>query len=301
MLTAIDRVQLATPDAASAARKLCTIIGAEEVQRDRIGFLAARRTTLRAGTSDIELLEPDGAGLLADELKRRGRAHLFAAGASASDAGKIAAHARNARAAVLAENGRHMITVGIEGAPIRFVISEEIARQKAGDLDFLYEVTLLAADQAKAVDRIATVFGLDRSCFTTIASPNFGYTGVLTLFREGALHRFEVITPTDAEKTMGRYFAREGASFYMAFAESAEMVKIERAAKEENAGITVDRPPGRAITRTADQLWLHPSALGGVMLGVSRPSMAWRWSGHPDRVEELTEDVSDAQTPKNTA
>ena len=290
MLTEIDRVLLATPDADAAAAKWRALVGAEEIGRDRVGHLGARRITLRAGTSDIELLEPDGEGLLAHELKRRGRAHLFAAGASSPDAGRVAARAAQAGAATHAEEGRHIVTLELEGAPIRFVISNESSREKAGDLDFLYEATVLAADQAAAVDRIAEVFALDKSHFTTITSETFGYTGVLTLFREGALHRFEVITPTDMTKTMGRYYARERASFYMAFAESAAMPKIERAAKnvkEGGAGITVDRPAARNASQTADQLWLHPPTLGGMMLGISRPTMAWKWSGHPERVTEL--------------
>src|SRR5262249_8759250 len=156
-----------------------------------------------------------------------------------------------------------------------------------GDLDFFYEATVLAGDQAKAVDLIADTFALDKTHFTTITSEAFGYTGVLTLFREGALHRFEVITPTDPAKTMGRYHAREGASFYMAFAESAAMTQIERAALDAKAGITVDRPGTRPASQTADQLWLHPPSLGGMMLGISRPTMAWRWSGHPERVAAI--------------
>lgn len=287
MLTEIDRVLIAVPDAAAAAEKWCTLLGAEEIACDRVASLAARRTILRAGRSDIEILEPVGAGLIADELTRRGRAHLFAAGAASPDIRKVADQARQSGAAVAADSGRYLITIEIEGAPIRFVISDEAERAKAGDIDFLYEATVLAADQAKAVDRIAETFALDKTHFTTITSEAFGYTGVLTLFREGALHRFEVITPTDMTKTMGRYYAREGASFYMAFAESAAMTKIESAAKHANAGITVDRPDSRAATKSADQLWLHPPSLGGMMLGISRPTMAWKWSGHPERVEAL--------------
>ena len=287
MLTEIDRVLLATPDAAGAAHAWRERVGAEEVGRDHVESLGARRTTLRAGTSDIELLEPDGAGPIADELKRRGRAHLFAAGATSPDAGKVAETARRAGASTMADGSRHLVTIKIEGAPIRFVISDESTRRKAGDLDFLYEATVLAADQARAVDRISEVFALNKVHFTTITSEAFGYTGVLTLFRPGQLHRFEVITPTDLSKTMGRYYARERASFYMAFAESSRMTKIERAAMAAKAGITIDRPGERNADRTADQLWLHPPTLGGMMLGISRPSMAWRWSGHPERVEAL--------------
>ena len=34
-----------------------------------------------------------------------------------------------------------------------------------------------------------------------------------------------------------------------------------------------------------DNLFLHPGALHGVMLGISRSSFAWTWSGCPERVE----------------
>lgn len=285
MLTEIDRVLIATPDRADAAVRWQRLLGAEEAGRDRLDALGALRTTLRAGTSDIELLEPDGTGLVADELARRGRAHLFAAGASSPDAGGVAAQARNKGAGHLAHDGRHLITIAVEGAPIRFVVSDPSERARAGRIDFLYEATVLAADQAAAVARIAEVFALDTRHFTQITSGAFGYTGVLTLFRPGQLHRFEVITPTDMTKTMGRYYARECASFYMAFAESREMPAIEREAG--GAGITIDRPADRDPAKSPDQLWLHPPSLGGMMLGVSRPTMAWQWSGHPERVEAL--------------
>ena len=284
MLTKIDRVQLAVADADDAARKWQILLGAEEIQRDKVACLSAKRVTLRAGASDIEILEPDGVGTIESELKRRGRAHLFAAGATSPDPARVAAQAQARGATRVEENGRQYLTIIVEDAPVRFVISHDTRREPVGDLDFLYEVTLLAADQAGVVRQIRDAFGLDDSHFTTITSEHFGYTGVLTLFREGALHRFEVITPLDKQKTMGRYHAREGASFYMAFAESARMAHIEREAKRADAGITVDRPEGRPTSRTADQLWLHPQSLGGMMLGVSRPSMAWRWSGHPERV-----------------
>ncbi len=287
MLIEIDRVQIATPDAATAAEKWRALLGAVEVRRDVAASLRAKRIVLRAGVSEIELLEPDGAGLVETELKRRGRAHLFAAGAASPDPAKVAEHAQRQGALHGREGAQHFLQFEIEGAPIRFVISPPQKRERAGDLDFLYEATVLAADQAAAVDRIAQVFALDKTEFTTITSETFGYTGVLTLFRAGQLHRFEVITPTDMQKTLGRFYAREGASFYMAFAESARMVEIETRARAAGAGMTVDRPADRAASKTADQLWLHPPALGGMMLGISRPSMAWRWSGHPERVEAV--------------
>jgi hypothetical protein len=34
-----------------------------------------------------------------------------------------------------------------------------------------------------------------------------------------------------------------------------------------------------------DGLWVHPSALHGLLLGASRRSLAWEWSGRPELVE----------------
>lgn len=283
MLTDIDRVLIATPDPEDAVRKWKTVLGAEEVGQDRLAALGARRHTLRIGTSDVELLSPDGAGLIADELARRGRPHMFAAGASSPDMGDVARTAGGAGADVQEADGRQYVTVTIEGAPIRFVVSPDSHREKAGDVDFLYEATVLAADQQAAVDQFTNVFGLDPSSYQTITSEGFGYTGVLTLFEAGRLHRFEVITPTDMEKTMGRYYQRQGACFYMCFCESHTLCDIE--ARIADGGVTVERPAGRLPTETPDQMWIHPPTLGGMMLGISRPTMAWTWSGFPERVE----------------
>lgn len=282
MLTEVDRLLVATPDAAAAAAAWRSVLGAEEVHSGQTTALGARRTVVRAGRSDVEFLQPDGTGPIADALSRRGRAHVWAAGAASPDPGAVAGTARAAGARVGSEGDRVHVELEIEGAPIRFVISPEAERAPAGRLDFLYEATVLAADQAGAVARIRDAFGLDESVFTTITSEMFGYTGVLTLFRAGQLHRFEVITPIDRDKTMGRYHAREGACFYMGFAEASDLLDIER--RIPPGGVTIDRPEGRRIDQTPDQVWIHPPTLGGVMLGVSRPSMAWMWSGHPERV-----------------
>jgi hypothetical protein len=285
MLTDIDRLLIATPDAEGAARAWADSVAAEEVGRDRLRSLGATRLTVRAGTSDIELIQPDGTGLIADELKRRGRAHLFAAGAMSETPDAVAKTAAASGAEIVEAEGRYGVTLTIEGAPIRFVVSHPAERERAGLLDFVYEATVLAQHQAQAVDQIARCFGLDTTSFTEITSEKFGYTGILTLFEAGRLHRFEVITPLDMEKTMGRYYRREGAGFYMAFAESAAMPAMERVVAP--TGLTIDRPKARPPEKSSDQLWLHPATMGGMMLGVSRPTMAWFWSGQPQNVENI--------------
>ena len=36
-----------------------------------------------------------------------------------------------------------------------------------------------------------------------------------------------------------------------------------------------------------DGLWIHPGALCGLLLGVSRTTVGWEWSGQPARVARL--------------
>ena len=93
----------------------------------------------------------------------------------------------------------------------------------------------------------------------------------------------ETIFPHDGAKTMGRYFAKRGPGLYMCYGEAEDVAAIrDRALEQAPADWTGSR--GEA---NPDGLFLHPRALGGVMLGVSRTSVAWRWSGSPGRVREL--------------
>jgi hypothetical protein len=71
----------------------------------------------------------------------------------------------------------------------------------------------------------------------------------------------------------------------MGFAEASDLKGVEE--QIAPGGVTIDRPEGRRDDQSPDQIWIHPPTLGGVMLGVSRPTMAWMWSGHPERVTPL--------------
>ena len=287
MLIEIDRLQLATNDPATAIDRWQTLLGAEEAGRDRIRCLGAARTTLRVGRSVVEILTADRTGLVADAVDRRGP-HMFSAGASTLDVAavdqQLAAYTDNR----VLENSQLFVDgadIGIPG--LRLVISPHEERSVVGDLDYLYEATILANDADGLTARFASVFALDAQAFVQIDSPRFGYTGKLTLFRERELHRFEVITPTDMDKTMGRFFGKTGPCLYMSFAETSRLAEIEARVKDAGLGQTIDRPEGRTEHLPADQVWLHPPTLGGVMLGLSRPSMAWSWSGSPERVERV--------------
>ena len=118
MLLTIDRVQIATPDAKSAAEMWRRRLGAEQVSADRVRGLGAKRVTLRAGTGEIELLEPEGNGVVADELARRGRSHLFGAGATSLDPRALVHHATSVGVEHQHENGQHAKRGQVPGAGV---------------------------------------------------------------------------------------------------------------------------------------------------------------------------------------
>ena len=284
MLTRIDRIQLAVPDIESALTGWIELLGAEPAGEDTIECLAARRRRLRLGDGWIELLEPDGAGPVQEAIARRG-AHLFSAGAATDDLDALVAHLRDLGIDPAVEAGQVYVEPAQTGIGLRIVLSHDEPLERVGDAAFLYEVTLLVDEAPSAAQRCAELFALDAGAFVPIDSTHYGYSGTLTLFDRDRLARFEMITPNDPDKTMGRYFARLGTSFYMAFAESPELAAIEERALERGAGFTAEPPLRNRDGAGAHTVFLHPSALGGMMLGLSRPTQAWQWSGHPERVE----------------
>lgn len=273
MLSRVDGVQLAVPDRDAVAAQWSALVGAEVDGRDRVDALAALRTTLRLGDSHVELLEPDGAGPVADAVGRRG-GHLYAGILASPDLDGLVARLRSKGIDPVVEARQaHLRPV------MPYVVSEAARRKTVGLVDFLYEVTDLRDDARAQGERYADVFGIDASGYVPITSGQYGYTGVLTMFDPSheRLDRLEVITPTDLQKTMGRFFAKQGEALYMCYAESAQTQTIAERASERGAPFT-GGPNG---------LFVHPQALGGVMLGVSRRTAAWLWSGHPDRVHRI--------------
>jgi len=283
MLKRIDRLQLAVPDRAAAGAGWVTLLGAERHGEDRVTGLAARRSRYRLGTGWIELLEPDGAGPVADAVKRRG-GHLFAAGASTDDLPALEKRLRERGIEPWVEDGQiHLDSDATGGHGLRVVISNDAPLPAVGAVDHLYEVTNLVKDTASALKDCSELFDLDCDAFVPIESAQYGYDGTLTLFDREQLDRFEVITPRVPTNTMGRFFARQGESLYMAFAESGQLADIEERARERGAGFTAVPPLEKRDARGAHTLFLHPPGLGGMMLGLSRPGFAWTWSGHPER------------------
>lgn len=280
MPTRVDRVQVVVADRRAAAAAYTRLLDAQPVREDAVRSLAARRSILRVGGSEIELLEPDGAGVVSDFLAQT-NGGLFAAGLATRDLARLRAHLRAARVEAAEEHGQLFLSPDALGMPgLRAVISSDVEQAPAGFARHLYEVTWLVHDFSAMLRKVAAVLALEATHFVPIRSGEFGYDGTLTLFHPQRLDRIEIVTPNEPSKTMGRFFAKRGPCLYMCFAEADDLRPI-RARLLEHAP---DDWTGPRDVTLPDSLFIHPRALAGMMLGVSRTSFAWTWSGHPERV-----------------
>ena len=282
MLARVDRVQLAVADRPAVAKAFARILDAIVTTEDAVAPLAARRTTLAAGRAAIELLEPDGAGPVADHLAANGPG-LFAAGFAADDLDALRHRLIERRTDFAEADGQLFLGPAATGdSGLRCVLSPlRDAPSAPGLVTHLYEVTNLVPDWEAVAARYTLIFDLAPDRFCPIASPEYGYRGTLTMFDpRDRLDRIEVITPYDLGKTMGRYMTKRGPCLYMCFAEAPDLAVI-RARLVEHAP---EHWTGPTDAAAPDTLFIHPPALGGMMMGVSRTTFGWTWSGHPERV-----------------
>jgi hypothetical protein len=272
---------VAVSDRKAAAKTYEKILGAKVNEESTSAYLGAKRTIMALGESEVELCEPNGGGRAAAFLSQRGEG-LMSAGLSTPDTESLF---------------RRLCALGIEPlkdgdqfylAPdksfgIRFVISPSRPRFRVGPVSFLYEVTnTLISDWENVAAQYSGLFGLDPSCFSKIQSERFGYKGTLTLFNPpDRLDRIELSQVVDEKSAMGRWVRKHGDSLYMCYCETHDLGDIISRLNEAGARWT---PRGEIQEGERDGLWVHPSALHGVLLGVSRTTLAWEWSGRPELV-----------------
>ncbi len=180
MLKRVDRVQIAVANCHAAEDVVGEIFGGELVRRDRVALLCAKRSTMQAGASLIEILEPDGAGPVQD-FTSKWSSGLFGAGFSVDDPGAAAHHL--AKCGVSFEQSAGQLYLDAAATfGMRTVISQHHERAAVGALKWMYEITNVVGDWKAASDHYARIFGLDAAKFSPIESKEFGYIGTLTLF-----------------------------------------------------------------------------------------------------------------------
>ncbi|HVN63910.1 MAG TPA: hypothetical protein VMT58_04695, partial [Candidatus Binataceae bacterium] len=222
MLKRLDRVQIVVPALSAAESVVGKVLGGELLRRDGVPPLGAKRSAMQAGTSIIELLEPDGAGVVNDFAAKWGGG-LFGVGFSVGEIevaeryfGKVSVKFEKSNGQLFLEPAA---TFGM-----RTVISQHHERAPIGMIKWTYEVTNVVGDWKAAADRYAKIFALDASKFSPITSKEYGYTGTLTLFNPPErLDRVEISQITDPKLAMGRFHAKRGDSLYMFFAESDDV------------------------------------------------------------------------------
>jgi catechol 2,3-dioxygenase-like lactoylglutathione lyase family enzyme len=276
MLERVDRMLLAVRDASAGAQVFEDILGAVRVGDDAVEAYAARRITVQAGDSEFEILEPAGEGPVSQHLERWGDG-IFAAGFSSRDVGDVA-ESLGASRVVFKQDGDRLLIEPDQTRGMRTVISPFAERKTTGLISWLYEVTNIVTDHEEAANFYTAAFGLDKSRFSPIKSERYGYIGTLTLYDPPArLDRIELTQITEPSLAMGRFFARRGPSVYMCYAETPDVSAIQ--ARLENRGA---RYAGRSDDPNPEGLFIHPTALCGMLMGISRTNLAWTWSGRPD-------------------
>ncbi|HET6470403.1 MAG TPA: hypothetical protein VFG38_01100 [Pseudomonadales bacterium] len=280
MLTRIDRVLITAHDAAAVANRWVELLDAQPLREDAVAVLGAKRIVLGVGDAELEILQPTQPGPIARHLAAGGGA--FAAGVATRNIHRMRRRFAEAGIVPTQFGQQFLVDAGRLGVPgLNVVVSPHVDRPRYGLMTNLYEVTHLTGDPNGAAAAIARMFDLKSRNFVPIHSAAFGYDGVLTLFDPDALHRIETINPFDRTKTMGRYFDRYGPRLYMCYGETDRLSELRDRLKR--------LAPSDWTGNDADQngLFVHPRALGGAMLGVSRETYAWTWSGRPDRVKPL--------------
>ncbi|MFC1886354.1 VOC family protein [Thermodesulfobacteriota bacterium] len=281
MIDRVDRVQMAVSDMEKAAKNFGDILGARVIRKSVSSYLGARRTIMALGESEVELCEPDGTGIVAAFMTKRGEG-LLSAGFSTSNPSSLIRRIEGL-GVIPATDGDQIYIPPEQTFGLRIVISPSRPGHRIGPVSFLYEVThTLTSDWRKIAACHTGLLGLDPTRFSHIKSGRFGYEGTLTLFNPpDRLDRIELSQVYNQDSAMGRWGFKHGDSLYMCYCEAHDIEDIISRLEHTNSRWT---PRGDDRKKEKDGLWVHPSALHGLLLGVSRTTLAWEWSGRPELV-----------------
>ncbi|WBL36482.1 hypothetical protein O0235_02630 [Tepidiforma flava] len=272
MLTRLDRILLVVPDRAEAAERFAALFGARRLAEDGSAVLSApddppgRRIPHRTADAHRPRPRPGIRRPLGPGPLRRRLRHPFHRG-----------HGRPARCQrrPLRRRARRPLP---PRSPLRHARRHRprYPRDPVGDIRSIYEVTNPVADWREAADYYTRIFGLEPAHFCPIRSERYGYDGVLTLFDPPRrLDRIE-ITQTFGGGAMDRFFRRRGPRSTCATSKpTTSPCSKPGSTRSASPGARRGRPPGT-------NLFIHPKALFGMLVGVSKTNFAWLWSGRPD-------------------
>lgn len=283
MFDYVDRILVAVRSLDSAEQSYANILGAERSDEFQSSFLNARVRRMQLGATQVELCEALGDGPVRAQLETRGEGLLYG-GVSTPDLEVFARHMEASPVRYSAADGRlYLEPSDLHNMPLVVSTTARMERP-AGPIEFLYELTMVLRSRWQDVaDSYSQRLGLNPELNVGITFERFGYVGSLLMFDPDRLDRIELSEAHDPSFAMGRFSAKYGDAMYMCYAQTDDLADI--IARLERHGQRYTRRTQTPIER--DGLWIHPSALNGVLLGISRQSLAWQWSGRPDRVQPL--------------
>jgi hypothetical protein len=270
MLTNLDRIVVAARYRRPVVHALREIVGAEVVAHDHLPHWSAERTTLQAGISEIEVLEPKGVGAVADFIGRRGPG-LFAVGFASADLEEFRAHLDTQAFSFEEYEGQVFMTSdkGTDLPGLNLVVTPAKEREPIGLLQRLCGATLLhrAIEPGRALARI---LGGRSSRVSRVRQAIPGFAGTVIRLGRGLTSHLAILAPWGNHSSIGRSFYRDGPGLHLAVALSEELTAI----RERLASLGHTAP-----TRSADGLLLIPSRLlGGARLAVAaRAAGCSRW------------------------
>ncbi|MGB6056393.1 MAG: VOC family protein [Burkholderiaceae bacterium] len=285
MLKSVDRVLVAVKDLDNAERNYRDVLGATPIADFDSRHLNAKVRRMALGTTEVELCLAHGDGPVQAQLQRYGEGLVCGGVTTADPAALQRLLAERKVRFVEADDRLYLDGADLYGLPL--VVSTAPATPVArvpGPIEFLYELTMVLRSSWKEVaEAYADRLGLQRDYLVDITFKRFGYEGVLMMFDREHLDRIELAEAHDPAFAMGRFSAKRGDAFYMCYVQTDNLADvIERLERHQHRWTRrTDTPVEQA------GLWIHPSALNGVLMGVSRTSLAWGWSGQPERVQPL--------------
>ncbi|WP_313070402.1 VOC family protein [Melaminivora sp.] len=281
MLNGIDRIVVAVNDLEQAIGNYEYLLDAELVRRWKSPYMAAEVAEMKIGGSAVELCVPEGGGLVADKLQSR--EGLAAGGICVKSLQGYAEHLQSVGVEFTqAEDRIYISGAQLHGLPLVITEGEKAIDASPGALvTHLYELTVVLDTKWETVaQNYSEKLGIDRQHEVPITFERFGYTGTLMKFHPDQLDRIELSEAHDESFAMGRFSKRHGDGLYMCYVETNNLGEIIRRLEARNGKWT--RRTTEPVER--DGLWVHPSMLHGVLLGISRDTLAWGWSGNPGRI-----------------
>ncbi len=287
MFNAVDRILVAVRDLDNAEANYRNVLGATVVGDVDSAHLNCRIRRMAVGVSEVELCTPLGPGLVQTRLDQFGEGLLFG-GVTTGNLDGFAALLDSKGIAYVEADGRiYPDQDKLYGLPLAVSASPVSPPVRAGGpVEFLYELTMVLKSNWRDVAQCyADSLGLDRKNEVDITFARFGYEGTLMKFHPDHLDRIELSEAHDPAFPMGRFSAKRGDAFYMCYVQTDDLADI--IARLERHGHRWTRRTDTPVEQ--DGLWINPSALNGVLMGVSRSSLAWGWSGKPELVQAVAE------------